>query len=125
MVKRLEQDADYQLLLTYNNFLGCPFCVTPFFITRFLPCFFVLTPLIKSFELPKVSDYLNITMKVISTILASFTIVICLVLIYFLSTTELFSDRLVGNKRLVMILILVVYVLFRFFKLYRIIKQKD
>jgi hypothetical protein len=64
-------------------------------------------------------------MKIISALLASFTIIICLVLIYFLASSDLFMDRLVGTKRLIMIAVLAVYSIFRIFKLFRILKQKD
>jgi hypothetical protein len=64
-------------------------------------------------------------MRIISAFLASFTIIICLALIYFLTTSDLFMDRLVGTKRIIMISVLAVYSLFRIFKLYRILKQKD
>ena len=64
-------------------------------------------------------------MKYISLFLASLSIFLCLTLLYFIATTELFSDRLQGNKRIVMIVILSAYAGFRIYKLVKTMKQKD
>lgn len=62
-------------------------------------------------------------MKYINALLSSTTIIICLVLVYYLSATDMFTDRLVGTKRIVLTLLLVIYALFRMYKVYRLIKK--
>ena len=61
--------------------------------------------------------------RLISAALSSTTIIICLVLVYYLSATELFSDRLVGTKRTILIVMLSVYAVFRIYKVYRLFKK--
>ena len=67
--------------------------------------------------------FISIRMKYVSLLLASLSIILCLVLLYFISTTELFSDRLQGGKRTLMIVILTVYSAFRIYKLIKTMKQ--
>ncbi|MES2589865.1 MAG: hypothetical protein V4622_12875 [Bacteroidota bacterium] len=58
-------------------------------------------------------------MKYISLFLASFSVVMCIVLTYFLVFTELFIDRIDGNKRTILIVILVTYAIFRVIRIYQ------
>ncbi len=41
----------------------------------------------------------------------------CLVLAYFIQFTDLKSDTLYGNRRLILVLMLVIYAIFRIFRL--------
>lgn len=62
-------------------------------------------------------------MKPINLILSSFSIVLCLILLYFLLTTDLFIDRLHGSKRTIMTVVLIAYAGFRLFRLYKLVKK--
>lgn len=46
-----------------------------------------------------------------------FVIVMCLVLAYYLQFTALMLDRVYGNRRLIIVLMLVLYAIFRIFRL--------
>ncbi|MCE3295184.1 MAG: hypothetical protein K0R65_898 [Crocinitomicaceae bacterium] len=64
-------------------------------------------------------------MKQISVLLASFSVVMCLVLSYFLIFTELMRDRLYGTNRQILVAILLFYCVFRIFRIYKLIKNKQ
>jgi ABC-type Fe3+-siderophore transport system permease subunit len=64
-------------------------------------------------------------MKSITIILAGFSIVMCLVLTYFLLFTELVEERLTGTNRLILVGVLIAYALFRSFRTYKLIKNKE
>ncbi|MFN5417000.1 MAG: hypothetical protein ACK5B9_08100 [Flavobacteriia bacterium] len=64
-------------------------------------------------------------MKSITIILAGFSIVMCLVLTYFLLFTELVAERLTGTNRLILVGVLIAYALFRSFRTYKLIKNKE
>jgi hypothetical protein len=62
--------------------------------------------------------------KIINAALSSTTILICLILVYNLSMTNLFEDRLFGTRRLILTILLVIYAVFRMYKVYRLLKNK-
>ena len=62
-------------------------------------------------------------MKYFSVILASFSVVMCLVLAYFLTFTELFMERLDGNSRYIMIGVLLVYGFIRVLRIRKDLKN--
>lgn len=61
----------------------------------------------------------------ISMVLTGFVVIICLVLVYFLSFTELMIDNLYGNKRIIFIVLLIAYAGFRSFRLYTMYTKKS
>lgn len=60
----------------------------------------------------------------ISVILACFSIVMCLVLSYFLLFTELLIERIDGRNRQILVGILLLYSVFRIFRIYQTLKNK-
>ncbi len=62
-------------------------------------------------------------MKYISVIFACFSVVMCIVLAYFLLFTELAAERLQGNYRQLLVGILLLYCVFRIFRIYKFIKN--
>jgi hypothetical protein len=64
-------------------------------------------------------------MKYIPIILAATTITICFVLLYYISFTTLFNDRLFGQRKVVLQCILGIYILFRGYKAFVIFKRKE
>jgi len=61
----------------------------------------------------------------LNIVLTGFIILMCLVLTYFLLFTELMADGLTGNRRLILVLILMAYALFRGYRLYKMMKKKE
>ncbi|MGV3631482.1 MAG: hypothetical protein ACO1O6_09750 [Bacteroidota bacterium] len=64
-------------------------------------------------------------MKHISVFLASFSVVMCLVMAYFLIFTEFALDRVYGTNRQILVAILLVYCAFRIFRIYKSIKNSQ
>lgn len=62
-------------------------------------------------------------MKYIPVVLASFSVVMCFVLTYFLAFTELLVDRLQGQPRYITIAILLAYAAMRIFRMIKMIKK--
>lgn len=62
-------------------------------------------------------------MKYIPVVLASFSVVMCFVLTYFLAFTELLVDRLQGQPRYITIAILLAYAAMRIFRMVKMIKK--
>jgi hypothetical protein len=57
--------------------------------------------------------------------LASFSVVMCLVLSYFLLFTEFAIDRLYGRNRQILVVILLAYCVFRLFRIYKTLKNNS
>jgi hypothetical protein len=64
-------------------------------------------------------------MKIVNIAMSLLSITLCVVLFYFISFTDVFTDRLDGFKKPMMMAILAVYALYRSFMLYLIIKNKN
>lgn len=62
-------------------------------------------------------------MKYIPVVLASFSVVMCFVLTYFLAFTELLVDRLQGQPRYITIAILLAYAAMRIYRMVKMIKK--
>ena len=62
-------------------------------------------------------------MKYFSVILASSTVVMSLVLSYFLLFTELASELVQGNRRQILVAILLFYSVYRIFRIYKQLKN--
>lgn len=61
----------------------------------------------------------------ISMIISGFSILMCLVLAYFLLFTELLADGMSNNKRTILVVILIAYAVFRSFRLYAMMTSKN
>ena len=62
-------------------------------------------------------------MKIVNIAMSLISIALCVVLFYFITFTNVFSDRLDGFKKPMMMAILGVYALYRSFMLYVSIKK--
>ncbi len=62
-------------------------------------------------------------MKYVSLMLASVSVIMCLVMAFYLSLTDLMIERLYDTKRLILILILFAYAIFRTFRIYKMYNQ--
>jgi hypothetical protein len=62
-------------------------------------------------------------MKIVNIAMSLVSITLCVVLFYFITFTEIFSDRLDGFKKPMMIAILVIYAIYRSYMLYLSIKN--
>lgn len=58
-------------------------------------------------------------------IISGFSILMCLVLAYFLLFTELLADGMSNNKRTILVVILIAYAVFRSFRLYAMMTSKN
>jgi hypothetical protein len=62
-------------------------------------------------------------MKIVNITMSIVSITLCVVLFYFISFTNIFSDRLDGFKKPMMLAILGVYAIYRSFMLYLSVKK--
>ena len=62
-------------------------------------------------------------MKIVNITMSIVSITLCVVLFYFITFTNVFSDRLDGFKKPMMMAILGVYALYRSFMLYLSVKK--
>lgn len=61
----------------------------------------------------------------ISMIISGFSILMCLVLAYFLTFTDLLAEGMTNNKRIILVVILIAYAIFRSFRLYAMMTNKN
>lgn len=61
----------------------------------------------------------------ISMIISGFSILMCLVLAYFLTFTDLLEEGMSNNKRIILVVILIAYAIFRSFRLYAMMVNKN
>jgi hypothetical protein len=64
-------------------------------------------------------------LNIVSIILTGFIIVVSFVMTYFLTFTNLMIEDLSGNKRTAFIFVLLVYGIYRSYRLYLMIKKKQ
>ena len=64
-------------------------------------------------------------MKIVNIAMSIVSITLCVVLFYFITFTNVFSDRLDGFKKPMMMAILAVYAIYRSFMLYLTIKKAN
>jgi hypothetical protein len=64
-------------------------------------------------------------LNTISMIISGFSILMCLVLAYFLLFTELLAEGMSGNKKIILVIILISYAIFRSFRLYAMMNKKN
>jgi hypothetical protein len=62
-------------------------------------------------------------LNTISMIISGFSILMCLVLAYFLLFTELLAEGMSGNKKIILVIILIGYAIFRSFRLYAMMNK--
>ncbi len=55
----------------------------------------------------------------INTVFSAFIIVVCLIFSWFLLTTDILKPQMVGTKRTIFVVILLIYAAYRGFRLYK------
>lgn len=61
----------------------------------------------------------------IPIILSSSSIILSLILLYFILFSTIFDDRLEGNKKPIIAIVLIAYTLFRGYRVYLTIKKRN